>query len=184
MRKTKTLILIFGWTRTPTLWWLLQHLVQSERYRVVPESSACTQCCSKFKASKMSAGSWCFQKCLSHSAPAAGVSQQTASVSCGPAVFPFNISSPFDVNENCMTLIQMERYSVITVFFSLSDMWLSYKKGMHLQQVPLTQWGPPCPPSVPSLCPEALTLPGKPDSSSDRHALLLHLCVCVCVCVC
>lgn len=47
---------------------------------------------------------------------------------------------------------------------------IELQRGMHLQQVPpntVQAWGPPCPPSVTSLCSKALSLPGKPDSSSD-----------------
>ncbi len=92
-----------------------------------PGSSVCNLCGTKFKASNMSACSWCFQTFVSQSVPAAGVVQQTASVSYEPAGFFFDFLSPLDLTENCMTLIQMNQFSVITVFFSLSDMWLSYK---------------------------------------------------------
>lgn len=69
--------------------------------------------------------------------------EETASSAREPAAFPF------DLIEKCMTLIWIKWYSVITVFFSSSDMWLSYEGGgaggeeaegrMHLQQVPPKQ---------------------------------------------
>lgn len=96
-----------------------QHYMPFDRVR---GSSECNLCCTRLKAFNLSACSWCCQILVSReSVPAAGVAEQAAPVTYGPAGLPFHLI------ENCMTLIKMKRHSVITVFFSLSDMWLSYK---------------------------------------------------------